>query len=146
MFDQILQMVKDHLNTNPQVAGTIPAEHADDVHQEIATQVTNGLKDQASAQGGISGLLSSLEGGLSSGSPVTSAIEGGLVSSLANKFGLPPSVTGAISGMLPGLLQQFARKANDPNDNSITPQSISNSFLGNNTSGNGLLGSLLGKL
>ena len=145
MFDQILQMVKDHFNTNPQVANNIPAAQADEVHQEIASQVNNGLKNQVSSEGGISGLLSSLQNGMSSGSPVTSAIEGGLVSSLANKFGLPPSVTGAISGMLPGLLQKFANKANDPNDSSITPESISHSFLGGNNSTSGL-SSLLGKL
>ena len=144
MFDQILQMVKDHFNTDPQVANNIPAAQADEVHHEIASQVNNGLKNQVSAEGGVSGLLATLQNGLSSGSPVTSAIEGGLVSSLASKFGLPPSVTGAISGMLPGLLQKFANKANDPNDSSITPESISHSFLGGNS--NSVLSGLLGKL
>jgi hypothetical protein len=42
-------------------------------------------------------------------------------------------VTGAIAGALPGLLQKFAHKANDPNDNSITPESISKSIPGINT-------------
>jgi hypothetical protein len=56
------------------------------------------------------GLLSKLESGVASGSPVTSALEGGLVSSLTSKFGLPPSVTGAIAGALPGLLQKYAAK------------------------------------
>lgn len=128
MFDQILQMVKDHLNGNPQIANAIPNENTDAVHQEIANQVTNGLKDQATTQGGIGGLLSSLQNGIGGGSPVTSAIEGGLVSSLTSRFGLSPAITGAIAGMLPGLLQKFANKANDPNDTSITPQSIGKSF------------------
>ena len=38
--------------------------------------------------------------------------------------------TGAIAGALPGLLQKFAHKAGDPNDNSITTESISNSISG----------------
>lgn len=59
---------------------------------------------------------------------VTSAIEGGLVSILAGKFGFSPMVTGAIAGMLPGLLQKFVNKANDPNDSSITPESITKSL------------------
>jgi len=33
---------------------------------------------------------------MASGGPITGAIEGGLASSLASKFGLPPMVTGAI--------------------------------------------------
>jgi len=136
-------MVKDHLNANPAAANAIPDEHTDAIHQEIATQVTNGLKDHATSQGGIQGLLSSLEGSLSSGSPAVSAIEGGLVSSLTSKFGLPPSVTGAIAGMLPGLLQKFSSKANDPNDPSVTHQTMSTGLFGGMGGG---LSSLLGKL
>lgn len=71
-----------------------------------------------------------LQGGGSSGNPVSSAIEGGLVSSLASKFGLPPMVTGAISTALPGLLQKFSNKASDPNDNSISADSITKSLSG----------------
>ena len=128
MFDQILQMVKDHFNTNPQVANAIPGDNTDAVHKEIATQITNGLQTQVPAQGGISSLLASLESGIASGGPVVSAIEGGLASTLTSKFGLSPAITGAISGMLPGLLQKFAHKANDPNDSSITPASISSAL------------------
>lgn len=124
MFDQILSMVKEHLGNNPQVAQAIPAGQEDAVHKEVASQVTAGLAQQAQ-NGGVGGLLSQLQSGLTSGSPVTNAIEGGLVSSLASKFGLPPAVTGAIAASLPGLLQRFAHKANDPNDNSITPDTIS---------------------
>ena len=128
MFDQILDLVKQHLGNNPQVAQAIPAGQEEEVHREVATQVTNGLAHQAAAQGGVGGLLSQLQAGLTSGSPVTNAIEGGLVSSLASKFGLPPAATGAIAAALPGLLQKFAHKANDPNDTSITPDSITKSL------------------
>lgn len=138
MFDQILDLVKSHLGGNSQVAAQIPAEKADEVHREVATHIDNGIKEQAS-QGGIGGMLSSLANGLGSGSPITSAIEGGLVGSLGSKFGLPPAATGAIAAALPGLLQKFAHKANDPNDNSITPDSITKSI-----SGGGGLGSLFG--
>ncbi len=130
MFDQILDLVKQHLGSNPQTASAIPADQADDVHKEIATHITNGLATQASSQGGVGGLLSMLQGGVSSGSPVTSAIEGGLVSSITSKFGLSPMVTGAISAALPGILQKSASKANDPNDSSVTPDSITKSLSG----------------
>jgi hypothetical protein len=115
MFDQILELVKEHLGNNPQIAAAIPAGQEEAVHNEIANHVANSLSTQPSeSSSGFGGLLSKLEGGIASGSPVTSAIEGGLVSSLASKFGLPPSVTGAIAGALPGLLQKFANKSAAP--------------------------------
>ncbi|MBA3829828.1 MAG: hypothetical protein H0X33_12890 [Taibaiella sp.] len=116
MFDQILQLVKEHMNNNPQVAEAIPEEQADAVHQEIATHIDNGIKNQVATQGTGGGLLSMLEGGLSSESPVTSAITGGLVGSLASKFGLSPAITGAIAASIPGILQRFMHQSNNAND------------------------------
>src|ERR671926_35946 len=97
MFDQILDLVKQHIGNNPQVAQAIPPGQQEEVHREVANQVTSGLAQQAVAQGGVGGLLAQLQAGLASGSPVTNAFEGGLVSSLASKFGLPPAATGAIA-------------------------------------------------
>jgi hypothetical protein len=135
MFDQILSLVKEHIGGNPEVASAIPAEKQDEVHHEIANHIQEGMKSQASSQGGAGGLLSSLTGG---GGGISSMISGGLVSSLASKFGLPASATGAITAAIPGLLQKFAHKANDPNDSSITPESLGSSLTGN--SGPGLSG------
>ena len=128
MFDQILQLVKEHMGNNPQVSSAIPPGQEDAVHKEIANHITNGLANQAPFMGGVGGLLSRLESGMAAGGPVTSAIEGGLIGSLANKFGLPPMATGAIAAALPGLLQRFAQKANDPNDPSISPDGIKKSL------------------
>ena len=133
MFDDILKMVKDHFSDNPEIAAAIPAGQEDAVHNAIAEHLVNNAVTPATGpvaatdtqqattglqgitgglQGAASGLLGKLENNIASGGVVTSAIEGGLVSSLASKFGLPPSITGAISGALPGLLQKyFAHKA-----------------------------------
>ena len=143
MFDQILDLVKGHLGNNPELANAVPPGQEDAVHNEIANQIQNGLATQAAGQGGVGGMLSQLQGGLSSGNPVVNAIEGGLVSSLASKFGLPPAATGAIAAALPGLLQKFAHKANDPNDSSITPDSITKHLSGLGGLG-GMLGGMFG--
>ncbi|MGZ3847399.1 MAG: hypothetical protein ACXVBH_15160 [Flavisolibacter sp.] len=140
MFDEILKMVKDHIGNNPEVASAIPPGQHEEVSHEVATQITHGMANQAAAQGGIGGLLSQLQSGLTSNSPIVNAIEGGVVSSLTSKLGLPPMVTGAIAASLPGLLQKIAHKANDPNDQSITPASMTSSF-----SNLGGLGSLFGR-
>jgi uncharacterized protein YidB (DUF937 family) len=128
MFDEILDVVKNHIGNNPQVAANVPARQQQAVHEEVATQITQGLANQAAQQGGVGGLLSQLQNAATSGSPVVNAIEGGVVSSLASKFGLPPMVTGAIAASLPAILQKIAHKANDPNDPSITPGGLSNIF------------------
>lgn len=139
MFDQILDLVKNQMNNNPQASSAIPADQQDAVSHEVASHIQDGLKNHASNEGGIGGLLSMLGGG---GSQITNAIGGGLVSSLGSKFGLPPMATGAIAAALPGILAQFAHKANDPNDDSITPDSIQSSLGG--LGGGGGLGGMLG--
>jgi hypothetical protein len=135
MFDQILNLVKEHIGGNSEVSSAIPADRQDEVHHEIANHIQEGLKSQASSQGGVGGMLSSLSGG---GGGISSAISGGLAGRLASKFGLPASATAAITGAIPGLLQKFAHKANDPNDSSITPDSLGSSLSGN--TGGGLSG------
>lgn len=131
MFDQILGIVKEQLGNHPEAKAALPQQQASAVEHEIASHVESQVKSQAmsSGGGGIGDLLSSLAGA-SSSSPVTNAITGGLVSSLGSKFGLPPAATGAIAAALPGILQKFAHKTNDPNDSSLTPDSILGSLTG----------------
>jgi hypothetical protein len=130
MFDQLLQLVKDHVGTAPLAAAGIPPEQTDAVHQEIASHLSQGLQNQAAAQGGAENLLSMLSSSLQSGNLLTSSITGGLVGSLASKFGLPPAVTGAIAASLPGLLQRFANKTNDPNDMSLNREQVVGALSG----------------
>ncbi|EOR96743.1 hypothetical protein ADIARSV_0006 [Arcticibacter svalbardensis MN12-7] len=49
---------------------------------------------------------------------------------MESKLGLPPAATGAIAAALPAILQKFAHKTNDPNDQSITHESLSKSLGG----------------
>jgi hypothetical protein len=121
MFDQILQLVKEHMASNPQLAGSIPPEHVEAVQQEIATHIHENLQSgdpvpaapaTPGATGAFGGILSTIENSLASGGIATSAITGGLVGGLASKFGLPAAVTGAIAAAVPGLLQKFLHKDN----------------------------------
>jgi hypothetical protein len=110
MFDQILQLVKEHLDNNPQLTQNIPNEQADAIHREIATHINNGLQNKAAAPASAGGLLSQFENSLNSGNLLTSSISGGLIGSLGSKFGLSPAITGAIAASLPGLLQRFTHR------------------------------------
>lgn len=115
MFDEILNTVKEHLANNPQVTANIPAEQQEAVHNEIANHIANQVATQNAATTGtgeMGGLLGKFESMLTSGSPVVNAVEGGLVASLASKFGLGPAVTGAIAASLPALMQKISHKSN----------------------------------
>jgi hypothetical protein len=114
MFDQILQLVKESLDSHPALAGNIPPEQADQIHREIAEHISNGIQNPPAAPAAQGGILSQLEGSLGSGNILTSAVSGGLVGSLASKFGLPPAITGAIAASLPGLMQKFMHKSEEP--------------------------------
>jgi hypothetical protein len=119
MFEQILQLVKEHMDNNPQLSQNVPPEQADAIHKEIATHITNGLQNQQATTASAGGLLSQFENSLNSGNLLTSSISGGLIGSLGSKFGLSPAITGAIAASLPGLLQKFTHR-NDPAGSGVT--------------------------
>src|SRR6202044_3548341 len=78
MFEQILQLVKDHIGNDPQIAQHIPPEQADAIHQAIAEHVTNTLQSQPiqepATQSPLGGLVSQFTNSLQSGSPIAAAI------------------------------------------------------------------------
>lgn len=113
MFDQILQVVKEHLSSDPQVAQAVPADKQEAVSKEIATQINDGLQTQQSEGGGglLGGLASGLGGlGAGSGNMLSGLLDGNVISGLASKLGLPASAASAISAALPGLLQKIMQK------------------------------------
>lgn len=124
MFDKILELAKEHFENNPELRSKLTDEQKDAVATEVATHLTTGLTDHEALPGGTGRILSLLEDAGSAGNPLTNAMEGCLINSLACKFGLSPAVTGAIAEALPGLLQKFALKAKDPNDKNITTKDI----------------------
>ncbi|MBO9619566.1 MAG: hypothetical protein J7539_11075 [Niabella sp.] len=112
MFDEILNAVKSQLADHPDIAGNVTPEQADAIHNEIANHINDTAAAADQSSGG--GILDTLKNAIGGGGTVTSAIEGGLINSLTTKFGLPPAVTGAISAALPGLLQKFANRGEQP--------------------------------
>lgn len=127
MFDDILNLVKEHLGEHPDVAPALNGAQADEVHNAIANHINDALNNpqaaattetttpsaqpsESSSGGFFQNIIGKVESAVAGGGVATSAITGSLASMLTSKFGLPPSVTGAISGALPGLLQKIASK------------------------------------
>jgi len=113
MFEEILKEVKEKLGANAAIAGNIPDEHADAIHQEIATHIQNSTQETGTPQA-QAGILSELENSIGSGNILTSAVAGGLIGSLGRRFGLSSAVTGAIAASLPGLIKKYTQKTADP--------------------------------
>lgn len=105
MFDEILNAVKSELGGHPAIAGSVTPEQEDAIHNEIANHISNAAAAGSSTSGG--GILNTVKQAIASGGTVTTAIEGGLINSLTSKFGLPPSITGAISAALPRIIQKY---------------------------------------
>jgi hypothetical protein len=124
MFDKILELVKDHFEDNPEIGPKLTDDQKNAVAIEVATHLTTGLTNHEVLPGGTGGILSMLENAGSTNNPLTNAIESGLINSLTCRFGLSPSITGAIAGALPGLLEKFALKVKDPDDENITTKDI----------------------
>jgi hypothetical protein len=116
MFDEILDTVKKELSAHPAVAA-LPADQQNALHEEVATHVNNAVNAAPSmnatsseSTGLLGGLLSQAGSALAGGGMLTNALEGGVLSSITSRLGLPPAVTGALAAALPGIIQRFAQK------------------------------------
>lgn len=106
MFDRVLELVKQQLGNDPKIASEIPPEHADAVHKEVASGVTDGLKDTATG-GGLGGMISSVTGGGGVSGALAPNISRAVAERLNGKFGLSPDTIQSITGAIPGILEKF---------------------------------------
>ncbi|WP_407430164.1 hypothetical protein [Arcticibacter sp.] len=105
MLDKVLDLVKQHVSNNPEIAKLIPPGQEEDVNKEVASGVNEGLKNSFSS-GGIGGMLSSLTGGSGNGD-MSENIAKAVADRLQGKFGLSPEVIKKISNAIPGIVQQL---------------------------------------
>jgi uncharacterized protein YidB (DUF937 family) len=110
MFEQVLQLVKQHVGNNPQVSEHIPREQKEAVNQEIAHGVADGLKSNLT-EGGIGGMLSSLTGSGSSPGNISSTIQKAVADRLTGKFGLSDGAIRSITAAIPGIIQKITNKS-----------------------------------
>ena len=147
MFDQLLNLVKQQAGAAIIDNPAIPNERNDEAVGDVAGSITGGLQ-QALAGGQFKDVLRLLggQGGDLQTNPLAGQLSGNAVSSLMEKFNLNQGQAGSIvSNLLPGVLNKFISKTNDPADNSIDLQGIFSSLTGGTTNGLDLQG-LLGKV
>ncbi|RXK59863.1 hypothetical protein ESA94_12475 [Lacibacter luteus] len=145
MFDQLLNLVKQQAGTAIIDNPDIPNERNDEAVADITNSITGGLQ-QALAGGQFKDVLKLLggKGGDVETNPLAGQLSGNAISSLMEKFNLNQGQAGNIvSNLLPGVLNKFISKTNDPSDNSVDLQGIFSSLTGGSTNSldiQGLLG------
>jgi len=136
MFDQLLNLVKQHAGDAIVNNPAIPNERNDEAIAETSNSIAGSLQNMLSG-GGVKDILKMFSGGQdASNSPVTNNISGGLIQNLMNKFNLDQGSASNIAGKLvPDVMKNLVQKTNDPNDNSFDIQGIFNNLSGGGTSG-----------
>ena len=147
MFDQLLNLVKQQAGASIIENPDIPNERNEEAVADVTNSITGGLQ-QALAGGQFKDVLKLLggQGGDVATNPLAGQLSGNAVSSLIEKFNLNQGQAGNIvNSLLPGVLNKFISKTNDPSDNSVDLQGIFSSLTGGSTNGLDLQG-LLGRV
>jgi len=109
MFDELINLVKEHAGAAISDNAAIPNEHNDAVAGEASNSIIDGLKN-AIANGNSADVTSLMNGDHTvQDSPVAQNIQGNFVQTLMSKFGLNESAaTGAASTIIPTVLSKIA--------------------------------------
>jgi hypothetical protein len=144
MLEQLFNLVKEQAGSSIINNPDIPDEQNDEAVADVTNNIAGGLQ-QALAGGQFKDVLSLLggRGGDLQSNPLAGQLSGNATQSLMEKFNLNQNQAGGIvSNLLPGVLQKFISKTNDPGDNSFDLQGIFNSLTGGKTGSLDLQGML----
>jgi uncharacterized protein YidB (DUF937 family) len=136
MFDQLVNLVKQHAGSAIVNNPAIPNERNDEAINEASSSIAGGLQNMFSG-GKVQDILKMFSGNQDvANSPVTNNISGGVVENLMSKFGLDRNAaSGVANDLVPNVMQNLVQKTNDPNDSSFDIQGIFNNLSGGSTSG-----------
>jgi hypothetical protein len=141
MFENLLNLVKEHAGDAIINNAAIPNEHNDAAIETTTNGIMEGLKNQL-GNGGIDGLTAMFQGGNQSG--MVQNISQNVAGSLMQKFGIENQAAQSIvQSLIPVVMNKFVNKTNDPNDSSFDLQGIIGSLAGGNNAG---IGGMLGKI
>ncbi len=143
MFDNLLNLVKEHAGDAIVNNPAIPNEKNDEAIHSTTTSIVDTLKSQMSG-GNLSALTDMFKGGNVNASSVASSVQSNVVTDLMKKFGIDNAqASGIASSLIPKVMESFTKKTNDPNDSSFDMSSIMSSLGGGGAAG-GIGGMLKG--
>ena len=146
MFENLLDLVKEHAGDAIVNNTDIPNQHNDDVIKTSTESIMNSLKSQASG-GGLQDIIGMFSNGQSlQNNPVVNNIGQNVVSDLMTKNGLSQGIAqNVVSSLIPLVMNQLVKKTNNPSDSSFDLNGIMGA-LGGNNSASGIIGNVLGGL
>ncbi len=136
MLEQLINLVRQNADDAIVKNPVVPDESNESAIQDVATQIFNGLKGQASS-GNLQDIVGMFQGNQSlAGSPMMSQVISNITGSLASKFGISrQAAAGIANSLIPVVMKQFVNKTNDPNDNDFDLQDIVKSVTGKSNVG-----------
>jgi uncharacterized protein YidB (DUF937 family) len=141
MFDNLLNLVKEHAGSAIVNNADIPNEKNNAAIESATESIFDTFKSKASG-GNMDSITDLFKHGASSNNQLAGDVSNSVANDLMKKFGLNTSQAGNIaSGLVPKVLQNLVSKTNDPNDKSFDLQTVLASLGGGNLSG--LLGKFL---
>ena len=136
MFEQLLDLVRQHAGKAIIENPAIPDERNDEAVHETSNSIIGSLKNMISG-GKFSDIMKIFSGQHdAANNPVTNNISGNLIQNLMNKFGLDHgAASGVANNLVPDVMKNLVNKTNDPGDSSFDIQGIFNHLSGGSTSG-----------
>jgi hypothetical protein len=136
MLDNLVNLIKqnagDEIINNP----AIPNDRNEEAVKETSDSIIGTLKNSLSGGNFNEVIKMFSQGQADNNSPVVQQAAGDLTGRLQNKFGLgQQQASGLAGGLVTKILNQFAGKTADPNDNGFNAQDIFNQLSGGKTSG-----------
>jgi hypothetical protein len=160
MFEPLFKIVEQNAQKSIVQNTAVPDQLNNAAIKEVTNQIFSNLKGQVS-DGNMQQVISMFQTNSKGmpAHPVVNSIVASVAESLAAKFGIQAAVAQTIAtGMVPAVLNEVIRKANDPRDIEFDLQQMMRSMTGNSSldisslipqpqrSPIGKMGDMLGKL
>jgi len=143
MFDNLLQLVKEHSGNLLGNDSSIPEEHKEGIMQTATAGIMDHLKGLMSG-GGIDKLKEMFTGGDIANHPEVSNMTENVASDIAGKYGISQEqAKDVVSKVVPNVMTNLAAKTNDPNDHSFNLQEMLGSLTSHASEG---LGGIMNKV
>lgn len=139
MLEQLNQIIRQFGQEAVVNNDAVANEHNEGVMQEAQNAIFSQLQSMA-ANGQTSQLTNLLQdsNSINAENPVVQNISNNFLDGITNKFGINKQTAMQIAAsLIPMVLSQFSKKANDPNDNSFSLPDILGSVLGGQASQGG---------
>ena len=142
MFENLVNLVKEHASDAIINNSAIPNEHNDAAIETTATGIMDALKNHTGSNG-LEGLTSMISGGNINGGLMDN-IKTTVSSSLTQKIGLDSGTAeNIVSSLIPTVMNHFTQQTNDPNNSNFSLQGVMGALSGGNGIGN-VLGKIFG--